>query len=259
MWFISRFLILLGSVLVALALSSSLTAGEVLLERGPYTAFDAMVEGAISGEDRRLSLVASQLDTVDRLRSVTVPVQLRRGVYARDPSVAAVYPYGRRGLFGLRPSGYIVVRRTPAVVYQQPGILPPAPYASDDRSVYEGSGYSARTAARQPIGHFSGQTGPNRWEYRPLYGDDAEIDVEHAEVESNNPVERDDARLSAPTTNQRPHERQPVERQPSAGSQPSDNRLRASPKNCRRLGRARIAEPRSAARRTSARRVILPR
>ncbi len=122
---------------------------------------------------------------------------------------------------GRRPAGYVVIRRAPVVVYQQREVLPPAPYPLTD--VY---GYSARTAARQPIGHFSGQTGPNRWEYRPLYGDDAEIDIEHAEVESNNLVESDDSRPAAPTTNQRPAERQPAARQPAerqpAASEPEE-------------------------------------
>jgi hypothetical protein len=108
---------------------------------------------------------------------------LRRRTYTtrdpRDPNVEGVYAYGRRGLLGRRPAGYIVVRRAP--VYRQADVFsvspPPVPYPPGDY------GYSSRTAGRQPIGHFSGQTGPNRWEYRPLYDDDVESDVAHDEVE----------------------------------------------------------------------------
>ena len=42
-----------------------------------------------------------------------------------------------------------------------------------------------RTAnQRQPIGHESLQTGPNRWEYRPLYAeDDGRLDEIHGQIE----------------------------------------------------------------------------
>lgn len=35
-------------------------------------------------------------------------------------------------------------------------------------------GYPLNERVRQPIGHQSGQTGPNRWNYRPLYEEDVE-------------------------------------------------------------------------------------
>lgn len=34
--------------------------------------------------------------------------------------------------------------------------------------------YPQSERVRQPIGHQSGQTGPNRWNYRPLYAEDVE-------------------------------------------------------------------------------------
>src|ERR1700691_5701948 len=32
--------------------------------------------------------------------------------------------------------------------------------------------YPAPARVRQPIGHISSQTGPNRWEYHPIYAED---------------------------------------------------------------------------------------
>ena len=157
----------LAAILIAIALSSSITADEVLLERRPYTAFDAMAEGA--RQQRGPAAVARRLaarhrrspEIADRARAVAP-----RGLRPRPERRGRVRLWASRSV-GRRPAGYVVIRRAPVVVYQQREILPPAPYPLTD--VY---GYSARTAARQPIGHFSGQTAPNRWEYRPLYGDD---------------------------------------------------------------------------------------
>jgi hypothetical protein len=150
--------------------------------REPYGPFDAIAEGARNSELQRLSAIDAQLDTVDALRAQRV-AQPR--VLLGRPDVA-VYPYGRRGILGLRPRGYVVVRRTPVVVYgtrSQP-VPPPPPAGYEDR-YYDGyASGSTGSTVRQPIGHESLQTGPNRWEYRPLYADDERaLDSMHSEIE----------------------------------------------------------------------------
>jgi hypothetical protein len=150
--------------------------------RTPYGPYDAIADGVRSNESRNLSLIDGQLDHVDRLRSLTVPVAGPR-VFAGDPRIVGVYPYGRRGILGLRPQGYVVVRRTPVVVYRRTVVAPPtplSPYESGD--LY---GYGLRESSRQPIGHESLQTGSDRWEYRPLYADDDRLDEMHREIERN--------------------------------------------------------------------------
>lgn len=236
---ISQFRILLGAVLLALALSSSLTADEVILDRRPYTAYDAIEEGYLNSEAQRMSLINSQLDTVDRLRPFIVPVQLRRGYYARDPYVEAVYAYGRRGLFGRRPAGYVVIRRAPVVAYQQRQVFEPWPYVPGD--IY---GYSARTAARQPIGHESRQTGPNRWEYRPLYADDAELDAAHDDVERGQLADEDDvggrAIESRPAIETERPDRRPAASEPEELPPPRESQERRSPvRGASNIGAAR--------------------
>jgi hypothetical protein len=148
--------------------------------REPYGPFDAIAEGSRNSELQRLSAIDAQLDTVDALRSLRVA---QRGVFL-GPDVA-VYPYGRRGILGLRPRGYVVVRRAPVVINGDRSQLtpppPPAEYAGRNYG-----GYSTDSEVRQPIGHESLQTGPNRWEYRPLYADDDRaLDTIHGEIERN--------------------------------------------------------------------------
>jgi hypothetical protein len=148
----------------------------------PYGPFDAIAEGTRNSELRRLSLIDSQLDTVDRLRAGIVPVAQPRA-WLRDPGVAAVVPYGRRGILGLRPQGYIVVRRAP-VVANRPIFVPPSPPGALGGGLLANDPASA--PIRQPIGHQSLQTGLNRWEYRPLYADDDRwLDETHREIERN--------------------------------------------------------------------------
>jgi hypothetical protein len=157
------------------------TAASAQEPQRPYGPFDAISEGAERSEAQRLSLIDSQLDTVDQLRLAQVagPRTL-----LRDPGVAAVYPYGRRGILGLRPRGYIVVRRAPSV----PSAAYRRSYAVEpqyDRG-YDAYGFPIRQAVRQPIGHELLRTGPNRWEYRPLYAeDDRRLDETHFEIERN--------------------------------------------------------------------------
>jgi hypothetical protein len=121
-------------MVLALAASGKASAQDV---RRPYGPFDAIADGARSSELRQLSLINGQLDHADYLRSLTVPVAGPR-VLAGDPRVVGVYPYGRRGLLGLRPQGYVVVRRAPIVVYRRSyAVAPPTPpsplYADADR------------------------------------------------------------------------------------------------------------------------------
>jgi hypothetical protein len=147
---------------------------------------DAIAEGAESSEARQLSLIESQLDTVDYLRPVAAPVRGPRVVYSGDSRIAAVYAYGRRGLLGLRPRGYVVIRRAPVVAYRG---TPPL----------ESYGYPYRDGVRQPIGHESLQTGPNRWEYRPLYADDdLSFDETHRQIEERLGPQRDAPAIPQP-------------------------------------------------------------
>jgi hypothetical protein len=155
--------------------------------RRPYGPFDAIAEGTERSESQRRSLIASQLDTVDQLRLVQLT---RPRTFFRDPNVAAVYPYGRRGILGLRPRGYIVVRRPTDPTYRRPYAGVPDQY--DLR--YDGYDDSIPQAVRQPIGHEQLQTGPNRWEYRPLYADDRDFDEIHREIESDLQPPRDSGR-----------------------------------------------------------------
>lgn len=174
-------------LITSLVLAAALACGETTFgqaPREPYGPFDAIAEGARNSELQRRSAIDAQLDTVDALRTLRLaqaPVLLGR------PDVA-VYPYGRRGIFGLRPRGYVVVRRTPAVVYgDRSAPEPPPPPAGYEDRFYGGySSGSMGTTVRQPIGHESLQTGPNRWEYRPLYADDDRaLDSMHGEIEQN--------------------------------------------------------------------------
>ena len=165
-----------------LALTGAVAAGNSAFgqaTREPYGPFDAIAEGARNSELRRLSLIDSQLDTIDARRSLIVPIAQPRGLWG--PNVAAVFPYGRRGILGLRPRGYVVVRRSPVVVdrrtYGLEGSPPGFSYGAYTNDPYGQS-------ARQPIGHESLQTGPNRWEYRPLYAeDDGRLDEIHGQIE----------------------------------------------------------------------------
>jgi hypothetical protein len=87
-----------------LALTAVLTHGKITLCQAPpepYGPFDAIAEGARNSELRRLSMIDSQLDSVDALRALRVGQP--RGLWGSD--VAAVYAYGRRGILGLRPRG----------------------------------------------------------------------------------------------------------------------------------------------------------
>ncbi|MEX2139725.1 MAG: hypothetical protein WD894_10720 [Pirellulales bacterium] len=153
----------------------------------PYGPFDAIAEGTERSEAQRLSLIGAQLETVDQLRLTQVAGPR---AFSRDPGVAAVYPYGRRGILGLRPRGYIVVRRPPTVAYRRSYAVEPPRYDFD----YDTDAYAIRQTVRQPIGHELLRTGPNRWEYRPLYAqDDRQLDETHREIERNlRPLADDD-------------------------------------------------------------------
>jgi hypothetical protein len=180
-----------------MALGVSAAAQEL---RRPYGPFDAIAEGSQRGEAQRLSLIQSQLDTVDQLRLARVSGPR---TFLRDPNVAAVYPYGRRGIFGLRPRGYIVVRRGPIPDYRNEyAPVPP------DLGGYGAYDDPAPQAVRQPIGHELLRTGPNRWEYRPLYAEDErELDEIHREIEQDLrplPDERPARRAGYSTPHRRP-------------------------------------------------------
>jgi hypothetical protein len=158
-------------VLTAALIPTAAFAQEANRTYGP---FDAIAEGASRNNARGLALIGSQLQTVNQLRLTAGP-----RTFFRDPSVSAVYAYGRRGIFGLRPRGYVVVRRTPATPYRGSYNFPPLYGASEDPSAY-----ATWNGVRQPIGHQLSQTGPNRWEYRPLYADDdLAFDEMHRQIE----------------------------------------------------------------------------
>lgn len=147
-------LLSLGFMVVA----ASLAPAQAL--RRPYGAFDAIEEGTANNEARRLQAIGSQLDTNDRLRSLVTDVRRPRVVAVPDRNTH-VYAYGRRGILGLRPQGYVVVRRQLAPAPPRMVRLVPSPPVYDD--------YPYRDFARQPVGHESVQTGPRTWEYWPLY------------------------------------------------------------------------------------------
>jgi hypothetical protein len=168
-------------LITLLAVTGAVAAGKTTFGQAPreaYGPFDAIAEGSRNNELRRLSLIGAQLDTVDALRELRVGQP--RGLWG--PDVAAVYAYGRRGILGLRPRGYVVVRRAPVVnrrTYGVEGSPPGFSYGSYTNDPYSQS-------ARQPIGHQSLQTGPNRWEYRPLYAaDDGRLDEIHGQIEGD--------------------------------------------------------------------------
>jgi hypothetical protein len=178
--------ILSAFAVTAIALVAVTAAAQEL--RRPYGPFDAIAEGTERSESQRRSLIASQLDTVDQLRLAQV---VRPRTFFRDPNVTAVYPYGRRGLFGLRPRGYVVVRRAPSPTYRRSYDEATGQY--DPR--YDGYDELVPRSVRQPIGHEQLQTGPNRWEYRPLYADDdREFDEIHREIERDLQPPDDDGR-----------------------------------------------------------------
>jgi len=215
--------------------------------REPYGPFDAIAEGTANSEARRLSLIDSQLDTVDQLRPVTVPVSVRgrRVYYARNPDVAAVYAHGRRGVLGIRPRGYVVVRRAPAVVYGRSSIAAPPLYE------LEGAyGYDLRDV-RQPIGHESLQTGRNRWEYRPLYADDDRLDDIHRGIEreldpQRASYNRDEAQDDAPSVRRRSAARQAAASEPEELPLPADEDPPDAPRRDRGGARDIAREPTTA-------------
>jgi hypothetical protein len=221
MW---RILITLPALTFAVALDNPALGQDA---RQPYGPFDAIAEGTRNSELRNLSLIDSQLDAVDQLRSGVVSVAQPR-VLLGGPGVAVI-PYGRRGILGLRPQGYVVMRRAPVVAYRRPYVLepPPPPLPPDNYRPY------VDESVRQPLGHESLQTGPNRWEYRPLYADDdRRLDEIHRDIERDlrleDDVQADNAagqrRLNQPAVASEPEElpvpREAADESPKARSAP---------------------------------------
>lgn len=93
------------------------------------------------------------------------------------------------------------------------------PWVSEPGDIW---GYPQDERVRQPIGHESGQTGPNRWNYRPIYPEDVEtlpapdgesIDGEQAGPELPAPWHVDEVSPPKPTP-ERAVPRAGVKRQP---------------------------------------------
>lgn len=127
----------------------------------PLNGFTAGAEAAARGEDQRLQATARQLETVDSL-SWWAGIPPRPGAplpWSNPPMLDYIYATNRwttSNFFG------------PPRWAGPPRMFEPWPVVPGD--IW---GYRYVQLADQPVGFFSGQTGPNRWEYRPIYAREA--------------------------------------------------------------------------------------
>jgi hypothetical protein len=125
----------------------------------PYDGLTAGAEAYLNAEANRRQDIARQLYHVEQLTwSIGLPNRSNGAVFYRDPaSLDSWYAYGR-------PSGAAYGRR---LGWPSADVFEPWPRVPGD--IF---GYPDPAPIRQPIGHISTQTGPNRWEYHPLYAED---------------------------------------------------------------------------------------
>jgi hypothetical protein len=125
----------------------------------PYDGLTAGAEAYLNAEAQRRQNIARQLDHVERITwSLGLPNRSDGVVWYRDPpSLDYVYAYGQ-------PVGAAYVRRPAGPLFD---VFEPWPRVPGD--IF---GYPDPAPIRQPLGHISTQTGPNRWEYHPIYAED---------------------------------------------------------------------------------------
>jgi hypothetical protein len=108
--------------------------------------------------------------------ATVTPVVGRRAIL-RNPNPAAVLPFGRRGLLGLRPQGYVIIGRAPATVYRRDLAVPPP----------AGFGYRLDDAPLPPLapsiaGRPSGMD-YDLWPAQASFEDDQWLDQTHRQIE----------------------------------------------------------------------------
>jgi hypothetical protein len=134
-------------------------ATQPLIVNRPYDGLTAGAEAYLDAEAQRRQNIARQLGHVEQLTwSLGLPNRTDGVVWYRDPpSLDYWYAYGR-------PAGALYSRRLAAA---SADVFEPWPRLPGD--IF---GYPDPAPVRQPIGHISSQTGPNRWEYHPIYAED---------------------------------------------------------------------------------------
>ncbi len=134
-------------------------AGQPLILNRPYDGLSAGAEAYLNAEAQRRQNIARQLGHVEQLTwSLGLPNRTDGVVWYRDPpSLDYWYAYGR-------PAAALYSRR---LVAGSADVFEPWPRVPGD--IF---GYPDPAPVRQPIGHISSQTGPNRWEYHPIYAED---------------------------------------------------------------------------------------
>jgi hypothetical protein len=145
-------------VVVCVALAVGLGQAVVAVAAPPYDGFAAGEESYRYHEARRRQEIAGQLDTIDRLKWYAgQPIAPGVPVLRDPPSLDYIYGTGRWSRFGPASRGVLL----------GPDVFEPWPIVPGD--IF---GYPPLEPARQPVGFFTGQTGPNRWEYHPIFEED---------------------------------------------------------------------------------------
>ena len=145
-----------------LGLSSAVARGQSPALVRPYDGLTAGAEAYRDAEAVRRQNIARQLNHVDLLKWYNGLPNRSDGVvlYCDPPSLDYWYAYGRGPTAW---NGTSVQSETgPAT-----DVFEAWPRVPGD--IF---GYPEIPTARQPIGHISTQTGPNRWEYHPIYAED---------------------------------------------------------------------------------------
>ncbi len=139
-----------------LGLFSAVVRGQSPAVVRPYDGLTSGAEAYRDAEAIRRQNIARQLNHVDLLKWYNGLPNRSDGVvlYRDPPSLDYWYAYGRgptpQYATGPATDVFEAWPRVPGDIF----------------------GYPEIPTARQPIGHISTQTGPNRWEYHPIYAED---------------------------------------------------------------------------------------
>lgn len=131
-------------------------------EPRPYDTIQASEDAYQYHEAQRQASIDRQIATNQQLQWYRGAPNAFAGqyVYRDPPSLSFAYATGRRGIFGGFRQRQVVVTGD---------IFTPWPYIPGDIWGTYDSGY-----VRQSIGRREVQTGPNRWESHPIYGEELE-------------------------------------------------------------------------------------
>lgn len=165
-----------GVLFCGVGLVSAVAHGQIPTVARPYDGLTAGAEAYRNAEVIRRQNIARQLNHVDLLKWYNGLPNRSDGVvlYRDPPSLDYWYAYGRgptvQSETGPATDRFEAWPRVPGDIF----------------------GYPEIPTARQPIGHISTQTGPNRWEYHPIYAEDL--------VVSRPPLSPADGTQSVPAT-----------------------------------------------------------